>query len=122
MVPVDDSFGACGQPSAIHGLGRIITAIADLDVPKSPKTTFNVGMIEGGTSVNTIAHSASAIIDLRSTDVEMLGQLATRVRAIVEQKAGQGLQTEIAVLGERPAGTRSQTDPLVQLATKRCAG
>ena len=116
--PGGHSFGSFGQPSAIHGIGRIITAIADLDVPKTPKTTFNVGMIEGGTSVNTIAPSASAIIDLRSTDVKMLGQLADRVRAIVEQRAGQGLQTEIEVLGERPAGTRDQTDPLVQLADK----
>ena len=116
--PGGHSFGSFGQPSAIHGLGRIIAAIADLDVPKTPKTTFNVGLIEGGTSVNTIAPSASAIIDLRSTDVAMLSQLGDRVRAIVEQKAGQGLQTEIEVLGERPAGARSQKDPLIQVADK----
>ena len=114
--PGGHSFGSFGQPSAIHGLGRIIASIADLDVPKTPKTTFNVGLIEGGTSVNTIAPSASAIIDLRSTDITMLHQLADRVRILVEQKVGQGLQTEIEVLGERPAGARSQTDPLVQLA------
>lgn len=114
--PGGHSFGAFGKPSAIHGLSRIIAAIADLDVPKTPKTTFNVGLIEGGTSVNTIAPSASAIIDLRSTDVAMLQQLADRVRALVEQRAGPGLQTEIEVLGERPAGARSQKDPLVQLA------
>lgn len=116
--PGGHSFGSFGQPSAIHGLGRIIAAIAGLDVPKTPKTTFNVGLIEGGTSVNTIAPSASAIIDLRSTDVAMLNQLADRVRDLVEQKAGSGLQTEIEVLGERPAGTRSQKDPLIQLADK----
>ena len=116
--PGGHSFGSFGQPSAIHGLGRIIAAIADLDVPKTPKTTFNVGLIEGGTSVNTIAPSASAIIDLRSTDIATLNQLADRVRAIVEQRVGQGLQTEIEVLGERPAGAISQTDPLVQLASK----
>ncbi len=116
--PGGHSFGSFGQPSAIHGLGRIIAAIADLEVPKEPKTTFNVGLIEGGTSVNTIAPSASAIIDLRSTDVATLNQLAERVRTIVEQRVGQGLHTEIEILGERPAGARSQTDPLVQLASK----
>jgi len=110
------SFGSFGQPSAIHGLGRIIAAIADLEVPKEPKTTFNVGLIEGGTSVNTIAPTASAILDLRSTDVTALNQLATKVRAIVEQRAGQGLQTQIEILGERPAGAISQSDPFVQLA------
>lgn len=116
--PGGHSFGSFGQPSAIHGLGRIIAAIADLDVPKTPKTTFNVGLIEGGTSVNTIAPSASAVIDLRSTDVVALDQLAEKVRTLVEQKAGQGLQAEIEILGERPAGSRSQLDPLIQIADK----
>ncbi len=114
--PGGHSYGAFGTPSAIHGLGRIIAAIADLDVPSQPKTTFNVGIIEGGTSVNTIAARASALLDMRSTDVSALEQVASKVKAIVEQRAGSGLQTEIEVLGERPAGERSQSDPLVQLA------
>lgn len=112
------SYGAFGTPSAIHGLGRIIAAIADLEVPEQPKTTFNVGVIEGGTSVNTIAPSATAVLDMRSTDVTALGRLAGEVRAIIEQRAGPGLQTAIDVLGERPAGERSQADPLVQLAAE----
>lgn len=112
------SFGAFGQPSAIHGLGRIIAAIAGLGVPQEPKTTFNVGVIEGGTSVNTIAAQASAIIDLRSTDIASLNRLADQVRDIIEHRAGDGLQTEIEVLGERPAGSRSQSDPVVQLAAE----
>ena len=115
--PGGHSYGSFGEPSAIHGLGRIIAAIADIEVPKVPKTTFNVGLIEGGTSVNTIAPNASAILDLRSTDVDALNQLATKVRTIVEQKAGSRLQTQIEILGERPAGTLSQSDPLVVLAT-----
>src|SRR5947209_16388558 len=53
-APGGHSYGAFGTPSAIHGLGRIIAAIADLQVPREPKTTYNVGIIEGGTSVNTI--------------------------------------------------------------------
>lgn len=110
------SYGAFGTPSAIHGLGRIIAAIADIDVPKQPKTTFNVGLIEGGTSVNTIAASASAVLDMRSTDIAALEQVAQQVQAIVDKRAGPGLQTTIEVLGERPAGERSQSDPLVQLA------
>lgn len=114
--PGGHSFGSFGQPSAIHGLGRIIAAIAELEVPKVPKTTFNVGLIEGGTSVNTIAPTASAILDLRSTDVATLDQLATKVRAIVERKVGKGLQTQIEILGERPAGTINQSDSFVQLA------
>src|SRR5947209_1622162 len=114
--PGGHSYGAFGTPSAIHGLGRIIAAIADLEVPQQPKTTYNVGIIEGGTSVNTIAPRATALLDMRSTDITALNRLADEVRAIVEQRAGPGLQTEIEILGERPAGQRTQSDPLVQLA------
>lgn len=115
--PGGHSFGAFGVPSAIHGLGRIIAAIADLSVPRTPRTTYNVGVIEGGTSVNTIAPSASALIDMRSIDVKALNELAERVREVVEHRAGEGLSVEIEVLGERPAGQRSPSDPLVQLAS-----
>ena len=116
--PGGHSYGAFGTPSAIHGLGRIIAAIADLEVPQQPKTTFNVGIIEGGISVNTIAPRATALLDVRSTDIIALDRVADEVRTIVEQRAGPGLQTEIEVLGERPAGERSQSDPLVQLAAE----
>ncbi len=119
--PGGHSYGAFGTPSAIHGLGRIIAAIADLEVPQQPKTTFNVGIIEGGTSVNTIAPYATALLDLRSSDITALDRLADEVRTIVEQRAGAGLQTEIEVLGERPAGERSLSDPLVKLAAAAIA-
>lgn len=112
------SYGSFGTPSAIHGLSKIIAAIADLQVPQSPKTTFNIGTIEGGTSVNTIAAEASALLDMRSIDVETLKQLAEKVRGLIEQRTGPGLQTEIEVLGERPAGQRSLSDPLVRLASE----
>ncbi len=114
--PGGHSYGSFGTPSAIHGLGRIVGAIADLQVPQQPKTTYNVGIIEGGTSVNTIAPRAAALLDLRSTDVAALNRVADEVRTIVEQRAGPGLQTEIEILGERPAGELSRSHPLVQLA------
>jgi len=56
--PGGHSFGDFGTPSAIHGLSRIIAALSEMEVPQEPKTTFNVGTIEGGTSVNTIAAHA----------------------------------------------------------------
>ena len=116
--PGGHSFGAFGVPSAIHGLGRIIAAIADLDVPEEPKTTYNVGLIEGGTSVNTIAPTATAVIDMRSTGVAELEELTGRVRSIIETKPGPELTTEIEVVGQRPAGSRSQDDPLIQLTAE----
>lgn len=114
--PGGHSYGSFGTPSAIHGLGRIIASLADIQVPHNPRTTFNVGMIEGGTSVNTIAAEASALLDMRSTDVEVLARLTAEARRIIEQRAGPGLNVEITVLGERPAGERSLSDPLILLA------
>ena len=116
--PGGHSFGAFGLPSAIHGLGRIIAAIADLDVPSEPKTTFNVGMIEGGTSVNTIAPTATALVDMRSVSAEALDNLAAQVKEIIEHAPGEGVDTQIEVVGERPAGSRAPDDPLIQLAAR----
>jgi tripeptide aminopeptidase len=116
--PGGHSFASFGTPSAIHGLAKIIAAIADIKVPDEPRTTFNIGMIEGGTSVNTIAPLASALLDMRSTDVAALDRLANQARNIIQRCAGEGLQTEIEVLGERPAGSRSLSDPFVQLAAR----
>lgn len=116
--PGGHSFGAFGLPSAIHGLSKIITAITELQVPQNPKTTYNVGLIEGGSSVNTIAAHASALLDMRSTDVAALDHLAEQVRTIVLQGGGDGLRTEIEVVGERPAGSRDLSDPLLHMASQ----
>jgi tripeptide aminopeptidase len=114
--PGGHSFSSFGRPSAIHGLGKIIAALADMQVPQLPRTTYNVGVIKGGTSVNTIAPSAEALLDMRSVDISALEQLAAQARSIIESSAGGGLRTEIEVLGERPAGSCHTSEPLVQLA------
>src|SRR5699024_12232418 len=57
------SFADFGLPNPIHAMGRVINEISQFQVPKIPKTTFNVGVIEGGTSVNTISASASMLVD-----------------------------------------------------------
>ena len=116
--PGGHSYGSFGTPSAIHGLGKIIAAIADMQVPQEPKTTFNVGLIEGGTSVNTVAARASAVIDMRSTDINALEQLAQKVHNIAMAAVGAQLRVEIEVLGERPAGRRPVDDPLTKLVEK----
>jgi tripeptide aminopeptidase len=116
--PGGHSFGDFGVASAIHELSRIIAAIADIQVPQEPKTTFNVGTIEGGTSVNTIAAHASALLDMRSTDVLALERLANQVREIIRQHAHPGLQAEFEILGVRPAGRLSHSEPLLVLAAE----
>jgi tripeptide aminopeptidase len=114
--PGGHSYLKFGQPSAIHGLGRIIAGIAALDVPHEPKTTYNVGTIGGGTSVNTIAAEAHAVIDMRSEDPAALNRLTAQVRDIIETAPGDGLTVVIDVVGERPAGRLAESDPIVQCA------
>lgn len=112
--PGGHSWGAFGQPSAIHALGHIIHEIDSLDVPSNPKTTYNVGVIDGGVSVNTISPSASAIIDMRSVDVDALATLAVQVEQIISSKNQGQISTQIEILGERPAGQTPETEPIVQ--------
>jgi tripeptide aminopeptidase len=110
------SWGAFGTPSAIHALGKMIALISEIRVPANPKTTFNVGTISGGTSVNTIAARAEAVIDLRSLDLEELRRLEERIRRIasdVARYAGVGAQLEL--LGDRPTGSIPDDHPLCML-------
>ena len=110
--PGGHSWGAFGQPSAIHELGTIIAEISQLKVPSEPKTTFNVGLIDGGVSVNTIAPRATAVIDMRSVDPASLDRLADRVEGIIASRKRDLITTSIEILGERPAG---KTDPSAKI-------
>jgi tripeptide aminopeptidase len=79
--PGGHSFGSFGMASAIHAMGRAITKIAEFKTPNYPKTTFTVGTVEGGTSVNSIAANAAFALDMRSNDPELLAQLERRAKA-----------------------------------------
>jgi acetylornithine deacetylase/succinyl-diaminopimelate desuccinylase-like protein len=112
--PGGHSWGAFGNPSAIHVLGEIIAAIARLDVPREPKTTFNVGLIEGGVSVNTIAPRASLVLDLRSLDRGALEAVVGQVDGIVRGAATPEIRVRSEVIGDRPAGAIPVDAPIVQ--------
>lgn len=110
------SWGAFGSPSAIHSLAHMIAQISEIRVPTNPKTTFNVGTIGGGTSVNTIAPHAEAVLDLRSLDISELRSLEERVRRIAQDVARYtGVQAEFTVLGDRPTGSIPISHPLCRL-------
>ena len=99
------SWGSFGAPSAIHALCRMIDRVSRLDVPASPRTTYNAGLISGGTSVNTIAPRAECLIDLRSVDGQELARLEGRVRRIIQETGEEtAVRREIEVIGDRPAG------------------
>jgi acetylornithine deacetylase/succinyl-diaminopimelate desuccinylase-like protein len=109
------SWGHFPSPSAIHILGRAIADISRLEVPTEPKTTYNVGVIHGGTTVNTIAVEADMLVDMRSIDAKSLADLETRVLAIVERAAQEGEgQVKLDLVGDRPAGSIPADHPVVQ--------
>lgn len=108
-----------GAPSAIHALGHMVSDIAALEVPSDPRTTYNVGVISGGTSVNTIASHAEMLIDMRSTDADCLADLERQVRLILQHhsESGQGqnrIKTDIKVVGDRPGGSIAADHQLVR--------
>ncbi len=81
--PGGHSYGDFGVPNPVHALGRAIARIGDLTVPASPRTTFSVGVIRGGTSVNSIAMKAQMDIDMRSESPDALADLDRRMHAAV---------------------------------------
>jgi acetylornithine deacetylase/succinyl-diaminopimelate desuccinylase-like protein len=115
--PGGHSWGDFGRPNAIHGLSKLIAELDAIPLPRSPKTTLNVGMISGGVSVNTIAPEASCLLDLRSIDESALRRLSDRVTRLVERSnRGDVVVYTAESIGERPAGVVSADRPIVQLA------
>ncbi len=108
-----------GNPSAIHALADLVVKFNAISMPVEPRTTLNVGMISGGTSVNTIAAEASCEVDLRSESSQELNLLSDRFLKLVEevnQNSKQALKVSAEVIGERPAGEIPENHPLVKLA------
>ena len=113
--PGGHSWGAFGIPSAIHAMGSAIHKIARLQVPQDPKTTFNVGIVHGGGSVNTIAPCATMLVDLRSVHPTRLAQLEHRVtRLLQDVQRDTGVQVQNRIVGQRPAAALDTTHPLCQ--------
>lgn len=124
--PGGHSYGAFGMPNPTHALGRAIARIADLQVPQSPRTAFNVGVIAGGTSVNSISGEATMDVDLRSESPAALRTLDSAFHtavsaALAEERARWPLSREplsvrIDTIGIRPAGVQPDTARIVRIA------
>ncbi len=109
------SWSDFGAPSAIHVAAAMIAAVSGWAVPAEPRTTFNVGLVCGGQSINTIAPEAEFFLDLRSLDEGRLSVLEDALNRLAAEKAGaDGVETNVYLLGERPAGSLSESSPLVQ--------
>ena len=126
--PGGHSYGDFGRVNPIHALGRIIARFAEVEVPVAPKTTFNVGRIGGGTSVNSIPFEAWMEVDMRSPDENELSkvekQLLHMARLGVEEenrfrsKPGTELQLDAKLLAVRRTARTPDHAPLVQAAQR----
>jgi tripeptide aminopeptidase len=124
--PGGHSFGAFGLASPVHALGRAVEKISRFQVPKQPKTTFNVGRIEGGTSVNSIAHTAWMEVDMRSVSAEELQKLEAEFKRVTQEALDEEnargaspdkLTVEMKIVSQRPAGVTPADSPIVKIAT-----
>lgn len=135
--PGGHSYGAFGIPNPIHALGRAIAAISDIQVPTNPKTTFNVGVISGGTSVNSIPFEGTMEVDMRSESAAELATIDGKVMAALKRAldaenarwtgpraAAAKLTMVIDTIGIRPTGGQADSAPIVQatLATAKALG
>src|SRR5580698_192178 len=118
--PGGHSWSDFGIANPIFVLARAIYSFSQTSIPSSPKTTFNVGVIRGGTSVNSIPESASMRVDIRSTSMAEMERLEASLRRaldhavdeesraserrIASQKRSSGLSCEVVPIGNRPAG------------------
>jgi tripeptide aminopeptidase len=131
--PGGHSYGSFGMANPIHAMGRAIAKIGDFEVPSDPKTTFNVGRVGGGTSVNAIASEAWMEMDLRSSDVQSLKVLDRKFQAAVHAALDEEnrrwnnrakVSVSLELVGARPAGQTPVNSPVVQtaLAVSRALG
>jgi tripeptide aminopeptidase len=107
-----------GRPSAIHELAALVTQLTAIPLPHQPRTSLNVGIISGGTSVNTIAAQASLELDLRSESVQTLHRIVQQMEKLVDGVNKPGVAVELVLTGHRPGGKIPATHPLVSLAKK----
>lgn len=121
QAPGGHSWGDFGAASAIHVLVALAADLARLTVPVIPRTTYNIGRIRGGTSVNTIAENASLELDMRSAEPSALEALVGQALAVIARhqaahRLTPGVEIRCTVIGDRPAGQIPADHFLVQAA------
>ena len=123
--PGGHSYGAFGRiPNPLHALGRAVDTISQFEVPADPKTTFNVGRVGGGTSVNAIPFESWFEMDMRSASPAALQALDAKFHRAVDEAAKAEdarwktnvITVDKQLVGNRPAGQTPQNSPIVQAA------
>jgi acetylornithine deacetylase/succinyl-diaminopimelate desuccinylase-like protein len=129
--PGGHSWSDFGAPNPIVAIARAVHLFSETRIPSSPKTTVNVGVIAGGTSVNSIPESASIRVDIRSTSAMEIERLEVALRRAVEQAvqaeaarseparvahSSRELKAEIRAIGNRPAGALDPKARILEVA------
>ncbi len=99
------SYGKFGAANAIHAISGIVNAIYALQVPEYGRTTYNVGMISGGTSVNSIAQQAEILCEYRSDDPRSMAIMEEHFRKIFAGAQNEEVRIETELVGLRPCGS-----------------
>jgi acetylornithine deacetylase/succinyl-diaminopimelate desuccinylase-like protein len=120
------SWGDFGTANPVHAMGRAVARLASYPAPRNPRTTFNVGRIEGGASVNVIPREAAMDVDLRSESAEELMRLDAYFRRAVREAADDEnlarrpndppLELDLKLIGDRPSGETAPDANLVRIA------
>ena len=123
--PGGHSFGAFGLANPIQAMGRAIAKIGEFQVAARPKTTFNVGRVGGGTSVNSIPFEGWMEVDMRSSDPASLAAVDAQFHRAVEDAVAEEnrrwnhpnmVTAETELVGDRPAGNTPEDSPIVRAA------
>ena len=124
--PGGHSYGAFGLVSPAYAMGKAIARFSETAVTSTPRTTYNVGVVGGGTSVNSIPAETFMTVDMRSESRAELDSLVERFKTVVgdavehenrSRSTAQGrIEAEIELIGDRPSGVTAVTTPLVQHA------
>ena len=115
--PGGHAFGDFGRPSAVEALARFVASLGALELPRRPRTTYNVGTFRGGDAINAIASHAEIFVDLRSESAAELARLTARFDALLaDAHRAESPEIELGreVVGDRPAGTTPPRSPLVR--------
>jgi tripeptide aminopeptidase len=125
--PGGHSYGAFGLVNPAYAMGNAIAKLATVHVPTTPKTTYNVGVVGGGTSINSIPSAVQMDVDLRSESCASLKALDNTFREIVAHSVDaenrtrstrEGrIEVDPKLIGDRPCGETPPTSPIVQTAS-----
>ncbi len=116
------SYGAFGNRNAINVLAGIINEIYKIEVPKigNSKTTYNVGTISGGTTVNTIAQDATMLCEYRSDNAECLSVMKEKYLDIFEKAKDDCIELKVKLVGDRPCKEGVDEEILAELTKRVC--